>query len=204
MNKLEPYQKIINQMIVDINFFSSNGWVLGTSGGFSTKLDSDLIVVSQTHKDKSLMKPSDFILVDSQGNPKSDGTPSGETAYHLCVYNHIEDAKSVIHTHSIYGTLISELYDKKITFQDYEFLKGIDILNSLSSGIDIPIFSNLQQLNKNCELISSYLESYATIAFLLKKHGLFVWGNSWEQSKQHCEILEFLFQLTYLKKSRLN
>lgn len=204
MNKLEPYQKIINQMIVDINFFSSNGWVLGTSGGFSTKLDSDLIVVSQTHKDKSLMKPSDFILVDSQGNPKSDGTPSGETAYHLCVYNHIEDVKGVIHTHSLYGTLISELYDKKITFQDYEFLKGIDILHSLNSGIEVPIFSNWQELNNNCELISSYLESYPTVAFLLKKHGLFVWGNSWKQSKQHCEILEFLFQLTYLKKSILN
>ncbi|MGK7938669.1 MAG: methylthioribulose 1-phosphate dehydratase, partial [Crocosphaera sp.] len=156
------------------------------------------------HKDKSLMKPSDFVLLDSQGNPKSSGKPSGETAYHLCVYNYLEDAKGVIHTHSVYGTLISELYDKQITFKDYEFLKGINILNSLSEGIEIPIFSNLQDISENCELISSYLESYQTVGFLLKKHGLFVWGNSWEQCKQHCEILEFLFQVTYMAKSKLN
>lgn len=202
IKNLAPYQEIINQMIVDINFFSSLGWVLGTSGSFSAKIESDLIVASQTHKDKSLMKPSDFILLDSQGDAQSEGNPSGETAYHLCVYDNIKNAKGVIHTHSVYGALISELYDKKITLKDYEFLKGIDILNSLSDGIEIPIFFNLQALSRNCKIIKSYLESNQTVGFLLKKHGLFVWGSSWEQAKKHCEILEFMFKVTYLTSSR--
>ncbi|NEO82638.1 MAG: hypothetical protein F6J99_43545 [Moorea sp. SIO4G3] len=80
----------------------------------------------------------------------------------------------------------------------------MDILNSLSEGIEIPIFSNLQEISRNCQIIKSYFESNKTVGFLLKKHGLFVWGSSWEQAKKHCEILEFMFKVTYMTGAKLN
>ena len=34
-----------------------------------------------------------------------------------------------------------------------------------------------------------------TFAVIVKNHGVYVWGKSWQQAKQHAEVYHYLFDL---------
>lgn len=194
LNK-EPYKKKCSELIKCIKFFSSQGWTPGTSSGFSSKISDNEILLSQTSKDKSDFSIDDLMLIDNNGTKifPEEAIPSGETIYHLTVYNEI-NAGAVFHTHSLNNTLISSLFDHKITFSKLEILKGFEGCNLPEELITIPIFDNDQNLRESCLKIKEYLQKNSnTKGFLLKNHGLFVWGKDIFNTKIHTEILEFLF-----------
>lgn len=191
----EPYVNKCTELIKCINFFSTQGWTPGTSSGFSSKVSDFEVLISQTSKDKSNFSIDDLMLIDNNGAKifPEEAIPSGETSYHMTVYKET-DAGAVYHTHSLNNTLISSLFDNEITFSKLEILKGFEGYKSPEAVITIPIFENNQNLQESCLKIAEYLhQNPNTLGFLLKNHGLFVWGKDIFNAKRHTEILEFLF-----------
>jgi methylthioribulose-1-phosphate dehydratase len=59
----------------------------------------------------------------------------------------------------------------------------------------LPIIDNSQDLPALAEVVGKTLKEHkAAHGFLLRRHGLYSWGDTLAQAKRHIEILEFLLE----------
>ena len=81
-------------------WLSRLGFMPGTSGNLSARLDEGRLLVTPTGMSKFLLKPSDMVIVDLQGRLLS-GTRivTSEVCMHLVVYEMRKDILAVIHSH---------------------------------------------------------------------------------------------------------
>jgi len=88
------------------------GLVSGSSGNFSVCLDSDgsdgLVMITPSQIPYSDMKSSDLMVVNFQGDIiEGDLSLSTETPMHLAIYKYNEGINSIIHTHSVYASVLA-------------------------------------------------------------------------------------------------
>jgi L-fuculose-phosphate aldolase len=66
----------------------------------SAKLDDQRLLVTPTGASKYLLKPTDMVIVDLQGQQLAGSRKvTSEVSMHLAVYQHREDVTAVIHSH---------------------------------------------------------------------------------------------------------
>src|SRR5262245_65146043 len=89
--------------------FYSRGWVLGTSGNFSAVVSRRplQLAISSSGTSKRVIGASDFLRCDERGRAIGRGKPSAETLLHLEIVR-LRGAAAVLHTHSVWGTILSE------------------------------------------------------------------------------------------------
>ena len=74
-------------------------------------------------------------------------------------------------------------------------LKGLHGVASHEHREWIPIVDNDQDMPRLASLVRDKLSRHtAAHAFLLRRHGLYTWGESVEDAQRHVEILEFLLE----------
>lgn len=184
------------------------GWSLATSSNYSILISKSppLLLMTASGKDKGNLKNSDFVILEAEtgsiiraglADQKQDEPlkKSAETDLHLVLAKDF-NAGAVIHTHSIWASLLSEkhAYKGKISFQGYEILKALHGVNTHEVEIDLPIFQNSQNIKVLADLVKSSKDRISH-GFLLQGHGLYTWGKSFEEAKTHLEALEFLLEL---------
>ncbi len=184
-------------------FFHENRWSYGTSSNYSVVLSRDplRILITASGRDKSKLGPNDFTIVDDTGrtlDPKHP-KPSAETLLHV-VAAQVANAGTVLHTHSIWGTLLSDLYAEKKGFmiEGLEMLKGLDGIDTHDTSKWIEIFDNTQHIPDLAAQIRARLLNTANPlrhGYLIRGHGLYTWGRDLDEARRHIEILEFLFEL---------
>ena len=120
----------IAQLLADCgrNFYQ-RGWVLGTSGNFSAVVEREplRLLITASGNDKGQLTADQFVQVDDAGRVVAgNGKPSDETHLHLTLVRQRE-AKSVLHTHSVWTTLLSNAHagERLIKISSYEMLKGL-------------------------------------------------------------------------------
>ena len=111
--------------------FHSRGWALGTSGNYSTVLRREplRLLITSSGLDKSALSRKDFLEIDQRSTVlKGKGQPSAETFLHLAVVA-ARRAGCVLHTHSVWSTLLSERYQPQggLAISGYEMLKGLEL-----------------------------------------------------------------------------
>src|SRR3981081_1977057 len=76
------------------------GFMPGTSGNLSVRLNDQRLLVSPTGFSKFLLRSADMVIVDLQGR-QLDGyrKVTSEVSMHLAVYRHRDDVTAVIHSH---------------------------------------------------------------------------------------------------------
>ena len=180
--------------------FYRRGWVLGTSGNFSTVISQEplqlLITPSAAHK--GTLSGRDCLRVDGRGRGlgRSSRQPSAETALHLEIVRG-RRAGAVLHTHSVWGTILSDLHASQggLTIGGYEMLKGLHGVSSHEHREWIPIVENDQDMSRLAAVVRDRLDRESSAhAFLLRAHGLYTWGASLAEAERHVEILEFLLE----------
>jgi methylthioribulose-1-phosphate dehydratase len=181
--------------------FYSRGWVLGTSGNFSAVISRDplrlAITASSVHKGQ--LRAGDILQCDDQGaavgrRRVSRRRPSAETLLHLEVARR-RGAGAVLHTHSVWTTILSDLHarDQGFSIEGYEMLKGLKGVTSHAHREWIPIVDNDQDMERLAQRVGATLEQHGQAhAFLLRRHGLYTWGDTLAEAERHTEILEFL------------
>ena len=194
----------IEQLRVVGQWIQQNNWCPATSGNLSTREiqpDSDLnFWISVSGKYKGELGQDDFIQVDAQGMPINvDKKPSAETLLHSLIYQKFPDAIFVLHTHSVYGTVLGQLTGSgNPTMHDYELQKVFTGIETHEGSFDIPVFANSQDMKILAQEIEAHMNQVAGVhGFLLAGHGLYTWGNSVAAAKRHLEALEFLFECEY-------
>ena len=75
-------------------------------------------------------------------------------------------------------------------------LKGLEGVKSHRHREWLPIIENDQDMTRLAGGVEATLAQYPTVhGFLLRRHGLYTWGENLEQAKRHLEILEFLLEV---------
>ena len=177
----------------------ARGWVFGTSGNFSAVVHREplLLTVTATALHKGDLAAESFVQVDASGNViTGQGKPSAETALHILLAQG-RHAGAVLHTHSVWSTVLSDLHGDQHGFwiEGYEMLKGLEGVKTHVHREWLPIFENDQDMHRLAEVIRAELVNQPRAhGFLLRRHGLYTWGENLDQAKRHLEILEFLLE----------
>jgi methylthioribulose-1-phosphate dehydratase len=180
--------------------FHRRGWVLGTSGNFSavTSRVPLRLLITASSMDKGRLTPGHFLEVEQNGNALagSIGKPSAETLLHIAVVR-ATGAASVLHTHSVWSSVLSDLYgdDRGFFIEGYEMLKGLEGVTTHEHREWIPILENTQDMKALASEASALLQKTAGVhGILIRQHGLYTWGKDLDAAARHVEILEFLFE----------
>ena len=182
----------------------ARGWVLGTSGNFSAVVSRDplQLAITTSGVDKSTLSAREIVEIDDQGKVVAgSGWPSAETSIHLAIAR-VLGAGAVLHTHSIWGTILSEApTEDGIALEGYEMLKGLGGVTTHEHREWLPILDNTQDWAAAVPQVEAVLRGQPNLhGFLIRQHGLYTWGRDLAEAKRHLEILEFLFEMIGRKR----
>lgn len=174
-------------------------WFYATTGNLSMRLtDSPLtFLVTANGKDKRKRDDDDFIVVNELGERvfSVDREPSIETYLHTIIYEKTV-ANCILHVHTVYNNVISELYFNKgvIVFSNHEMVKKY-YEDSIKQA-DVIVIPIIENVSDKAEFEKSFARQVLSDegAILVHNHGLTVWASSAQAAKKKLEALEFLFQ----------
>lgn len=188
--------------------FYSRGWVLGTSGNFSAVISRKplRLAITASSLPKGALRASDILQCDEHARViahrgRAKGKPSAETLLHVEIARR-RGAGAILHTHSVWSTMLSDAWasgserdDAEVAIEGYEMLKGLAGVTSHEHRERVPIVDNDQDMSRLARRVGETLERHPDAhAFLLRRHGLYTWGESLADAERHVEILEFLFE----------
>jgi methylthioribulose-1-phosphate dehydratase len=181
--------------------FDARGWVLGTSGNFSivTSRDPLRLAITASGASKGDLTPEQILDVDDNLHVSGDQArkPSAEARLHVEIVRQ-RGAGAVLHTHSLWSTLLSDVHFAAGGFaiEGYEMLKGLEGVATHEHSEWMPILENDQDMVRLAADVRSVLaERPAAHAFLLRRHGMYTWGETLAQAVRHVEIVEFLLEV---------
>ena len=144
--------------------------------------------------DYDVLKPSDMVVMDLQGN-QVEGTlnPSSDTKTHLVLYNAFPSIGGIVHTHSPYAVAWAQAGEDLpcygTTHADY-FYGSIPCARHLTH----------QELDEDYErntgmtIVETFrerrIDPKAVPAVLCYSHGPFTWGKDADQAVYHSVVLE--------------
>jgi len=180
--------------------FYQRGWVFGTSGNFSAVVSEHplRLAITATGLDKGALDAQQFLEIDEAARVVcGNGLPSAETALHLAIVR-ARGAGAVLHTHSLWSTLLSDVYsaDGAVALEGFEMLKGLRDIHTHAHREILPILENSQDISQLAGKVQALLERDPSIhGFLLRRHGLYTWGHDLDEAKRHVEVLEFILEI---------
>lgn len=181
--------------------FYRRGWVFGTSGNFSAKVSKNplQICITASGNDKGNLDETNFLEIDDNADVlQGFGSPSAETLIHLTIYRIKPKTGAVLHTHSVWGTILSDTFyaDGAIEIEGYEMLKGLSGVNTHKHREKIPVIENSQDYVALSHVIENVIRENPDIhGIFLRRHGLYTWGENISEARRHIEIFEFLFEV---------
>ncbi|ODN03836.1 putative methylthioribulose-1-phosphate dehydratase [Orchesella cincta] len=194
--------------------FYDLGWVTGTGGGMSIKY-GDEIYIAPSGVQKERIQPEDLFIQDIQGKdievPKKKLKKSQCTPLFMCAYT-ARDAGAVIHSHSkaaVIATLLAPGNEFRVTH--LEMIKGIynpkkGCNYRYDEELVVPIIENTPFEEDLKDEMAAVIEEYPQAsAVLVRRHGVYVWGKTWEQTKTMAECYDYLFDVSnQMKQHGLN
>jgi methylthioribulose-1-phosphate dehydratase len=200
--EMEPsFDALVDSLVATGLGLHGRGWALGTSGNFSAAVGRDplRLLISRSGVDKGELTREQFLVVDDTGAiVTGSGKPSDETVVHLEVARRRE-AGAVLHTHSVWNTLVSEAAGDAggVVVEGFEMLKGLSGVTTHEHAEWVPILENTQDYGRMATEVGRALEAHPRAhGLLLRGHGLYTWGRDLREARRHVEVLEFLFEVT--------
>lgn len=186
----------------------ARGWALGTSGNFSAVATRSplKLAITASGVDKGLLEPSQIVEIDGHGRlVRGTGKPSAEATVHLAIVRaRGAAAGAVLHTHSIWSTILSDGAGDAaggLAIEGYEMLKGLNGVRTHEHREWLPIIENTQDWSAAAPHIEATLREHPEVhGFLIRRHGLYTWGADLLEAKRQVESLEFLFEVMGRKR----
>jgi methylthioribulose 1-phosphate dehydratase/enolase-phosphatase E1 len=105
---------------------------------------------------------------------------------------------NVFSSHGVSCALITLLCEGKSEFRisKQEMIKGIEG-HGFYDELVVPIIENTAWEHELADSLGEAIKNYPnTVAVLVRHHGMYVWGKTWQQAKRHAECLHYLFDAT--------
>jgi methylthioribulose-1-phosphate dehydratase len=196
----DDFSELASNLAAIAKSFHARGWLLGTSGNLSAVMQREplRLAMSPSGVDKGELAPEQMLTIDEHARIVNQdfGKPSDESLLHIKIVKE-RGAGAVLHTHSVWNTLLSDLYASKggVKIMGYEMLKGLQGVRTHEHSEWLPIIDNSQDMPALAESVGRTLNEHKDAhGFLLHRHGLYSWGETLAQAKRHIEILEFLLE----------
>jgi methylthioribulose-1-phosphate dehydratase len=190
----------VEQLVEVGRRFDARNWVLGTSGNFSVVIDREplRLLMTRSGLSKGALTADGLLEIDADGAALQPGSgkPSAEARLHIEIAR-ARGAGAVLHTHSIWSTILSDRRApaRGLAVAGYEMLKGLEGIGTHEHQEWIPILDNDQDMIRLAGQVRQVLAEHSSChAFLLRRHGLYTWGDTLPQAVRHVEILEFLLE----------
>jgi methylthioribulose-1-phosphate dehydratase len=184
-------------------FCYARGWALGTSGNFSAVVNRDplRLAITASGVDKGTLSAGGIVEIDEHGRVLAgSGRPSAEASLHLAIARG-RGAGAVLHTHSIWSTILSDAATEGLAIEGYEMLKGLEGVGTHEHREWLPILPNTQDWAAAVPQVEAILTDHPSAhGFLIRRHGLYTWGRDLAEAKRQVEILEFLFEVMGRKR----
>ncbi len=178
-----------------------HGLVIFTWGNVSAiDREKGLVVIKPSGVDYDVMKASDMVVVDLDGNVvDGDLKPSSDTPTHLELYKAFPEIGGVVHTHSTYATAWAQAG------------KSIPILGTTQADYfygDVPCTRSMTEE----EIAGDYEKDTGTViieAFegrnpshvpgvVVKNHGPFSWGKNADDAVHNAVVLEQIAKMDFI------
>ena len=179
------------QLIVAGARLDTKGFIAGTDGNLSVRLDDDTILVTPSGLPKGSLKAEDLVRVDREGNQvEGSSNPSSEVAMHLFAYRSRPDCKACVHSHPPYSTAFAVAgipLAEDILPEVVVFVGGIPLAEYAPPGTGaVP------------ESLAPFIEE--NNAFLLRNHGLLTIGRSVDEALNRHETVEHFAKVVHLAR----
>ena len=195
------FTAVAEQLVQAGRRFDQRGWVMGTSGNFSVVIGRDplRLAITSSGTFKGELGADQILEMDERAAPvgAAGARASAEALLHLEIVG-VRGAGAVLHTHSIWSTLLSDRFAEArgVVIEGYEMLKGLEGIRTHEHREWLPIVENDQDMARLSGVVRGVLEKHPDAhGFLLRGHGLYTWGADLPQAVRHVEILEFLLEV---------
>lgn len=162
-------------------------------GNISVLLDDGTLLCTPTGVSKGFMAPEMICRLDRTGKPIGSQAyrPTSEITMHLCVYDHRDDVRAVVHAHPLYATvhaICGKPLTKQIMPESTMFLGEVPL-----TPYAVP---STQELSDS---ITPYLQRHD--ALLLENHGALTYGHDLNSAYFKMEALDYYAKVLYLAAS---
>ena len=156
--------------------------------------EKGLFVIKPSGVDYDMLKPSDMVVMDLQGNKvEGDLNPSSDTKTHLVLYNAFPSIGGIVHTHSPYAVAWAQAGEDLpcygTTHADY-FYGNIPCARHLTQEE----LDEDYEHNTGMTIVETFkergIDPKAVPAVLCYSHGPFTWGKDADQAVYHSVVLE--------------
>lgn len=156
--------------------------------------EKGLFVIKPSGVDYDVLKPSDMVVMDLQGNRvEGELNPSSDTKTHMVLYNAFPEIGGIVHTHSPYAVAWAQAGEDLpcygTTHADY-FYGSVPCARHLTE-------EELQEdyeRNTGITIVETFkergIDPKAVPAVLCYSHGPFTWGKDAAQAVYHSVVLE--------------
>ncbi len=162
------------------------GFMPGTSGNLSVRLDAQRILVTPTGASKYLLRASDMAVVDLDGRCCGGGRKAtSELGMHLAVYRRRTDVRAVVHAHPPVATAFAcsgQALDEVLCQESVMMLGPVPLACYATTGTE-EVAASLAPLVRD------------HVAILLANHGAVSYGSSLLEAFMRMETLEHLAQV---------
>ncbi|NLX61976.1 MAG: L-fuculose-phosphate aldolase [Tissierellia bacterium] len=170
----------------------TQGLTRGTSGNLSIfNREKNLLAISPSGMDYFEIQAEDVVILDIEGNIV-DGhrKPSSEVELHRIFYERRQDINAIVHTHSIYSTVLACL--------NYSLPAVHYVVASAGKDVRCAQYATFgtRQLAEN-----TYKAMEGRKAVLLANHGLLTGGKDLKEAFGIAESVEYCAEIYYRAKS---
>jgi len=190
---LAPWDRACAQIVAAGQRLDQRGWVPATAGNISVRLPDGRIAITRSGGHKGFLTPASVMEVGLSGAAVIAGDrPSAETLLHTQLYAHDRSIGAVLHGHSVAATVLSAMSpDADIVFAGYEVQKVFAGQTTHDAQVTLKLFDNDQDIARLATRVEPFLDTMPA-GYLIRGHGVYVWGADMFQALARLEGLEFL------------
>jgi methylthioribulose-1-phosphate dehydratase len=175
---------------------AERNWVPATAGNISLRLPGGRIAITRSGFHKAHLTADAIMAVDMHGRPEDPALrPSAETGLHCGAYRAFLQAGAVLHGHSIANTVLSRLPRDSIRLEGYELLKAFPGLATHEAAVEVPVLDNDQDIARLQSAVEARWQGMTHVippGYLIRGHGVYVWGPDMDAALARLEGLEFM------------
>jgi len=180
--------------------FYALGWASGTGGGVALHDHASdgcaaRILMAPSGVQKELILPEDLFVLDAHGAVIEQ--PAGlKLSACAPLFLHAftkRGAGAVIHSHSRHAMAATLISGATFRVTHLEMIKGV-AGHGYHDVLEIPILENTAHECDLADALGAAIDAYPrAVAVLVRRHGVYVWGRTWQEAKTHAECLDYLF-----------